>query len=503
MIAVTVVVAVSSCAAVGQTVTKPTDEMPAWARAGIRASQLGTAMRQYLKDNNSRMPADFGDVFENLRKPGVPEAKLEARDVVQNVFMVPEEDGSVPRKVDAEWVNEHASFVYLGQAGVHTAAVPEWDRIAVASLRGDLAYPAPAPGGEFVNVLFLDGHVSSIPPADAESIIRESRAVFGALADGSPMPPRYQLSADLKRITAGLNAYIKEHAGTYPKSIGAVFPYIERAIDEDDADMARMFLAPSDRKSTSIPMQVSAEWIDTHTCLVYLGSEAIKQLGCEDRVRLLSAYTKGEAGVTTVLQGKVVPAAHTISVSGGVRVESVEYIADLARESKSVFQAMAAGTPLPEYHHAFRDLRLLLGAILAYANEHGDTLPPDLSETLPFLPPEFLNSATSEQIYRVYLSPRAEASVVAFPTEIDPEWIRAHATYQYTPKAGTKLSTAREAAAILVYSPPNEVFRRRVSWGEVESIPYADALGGVDYDRPEDFKLRLAETLQRLDPKKP
>jgi hypothetical protein len=334
--------------------------------------------------------------------------------------------------------------------------------------------------------------------ARAQSVVRESSQVFEALATGKPLPPTKQLSVDLDRISRAVRAYAKAHEGFLPAHLADVAPYVERTKRMNEDEVVRLFLPTRKRADVVIPRPAPPDWISRHSSLVYLGNRGVRLRDCEDVNRLILVHTGDDDEVSIPWNGGTAPARHTMTIAGGVTTTHAGYCRTLAEESARVLKAMGEGKPLPDYQQSLRDVRLILGSIVAYARDHEGKCPGSLGEATPYLSPEFLQGASWETIYRVYLSPREKRSRQAFPDDLDANWINQHASYKYLGNSDLRLADAARAMAVLIHGPVGEPITVQHAVGERAEIPWGDAYGGVWSGLREELEERIASSAAAL-----
>jgi len=156
-------------------VTKPsTPQSPDDSMARIRRVALTVLI--YSGRHDWRFPADLGAVL--------PYADKNTR-----VFVSPEDEAKIPipREPNAEWINAHTSFIYLGSAEMNDKRLRQ---LRVAQPTTVLMYQKLEPGSNApVAVAFFDGHGEWLARPVAEQFIRESIAKLASMHPGGAHPP--------------------------------------------------------------------------------------------------------------------------------------------------------------------------------------------------------------------------------------------------------------------------------------------------------------------------
>jgi prepilin-type processing-associated H-X9-DG protein len=131
--------------------------------------QIGQALLDYCNDNMGRYPPDLGTLIKtqnipvsDFLCPSMPGGKS-----------LPSNLAQLTRDQQAQWVNEHTDFIYLG-AGLKQGAPPEtvvlYEEHVEQNSGPDLGL-----GPDEVQMLFADGHVEPIPPAEAHRRIESQK----------------------------------------------------------------------------------------------------------------------------------------------------------------------------------------------------------------------------------------------------------------------------------------------------------------------------------------
>lgn len=402
------------------------------------------------------------------------------------------------------WINANASFDYLPHVDVDMNDVPDWGEVVIAHLdltAGHATEPTPDnPEGLSFPVAFLDGHVRTLPLAEARRRIDESTQLFEGLATGGPVPERFQVVIDMRTVSSALRAYADAHQGVLPPTIGHVLDFVPTTKRTTTLrDKAAVFLSPARAQRTFIPEQPTPEWVDRNTSIEYLGADDLFLNWIEDPARIILLRTRDtiELGGTDVV---------TISTAvGGVTNELEDYADAIADESTRVIRALARTDRLPDLQHVMRDLRLISDAAQAYARAHDGALPDTLGDLLPHLPDDPLTDAyaplTPDQRARVFLSPADEAGIVP-PDEPSAAWVNSKSSYVWL-ASGHSLRRLREAGVVcMLHAPLDEPLEGATRTESDGFVPFVDTFGGiapVNRAATESIARDAAEAIKNLD----
>lgn len=440
----------------------------------LRARNLAMAVHVYHQEHAS-LPPDLGSLSPYL---GDNEDAVAAR-LISPHDRPPRREGEL-----GAWLNEHASFRYLGLAGVTLEEVSDWDRTVIGHLRLDLAHPGEA--GPGVPVAFLDGRVEVLPPETAAALIEESRQVFTALATGGRLPDGRQALWNLRRISEALGAYARAHEGRLPPDLADALPYIPGGKGASTPqEKARVFLSPKAARNTAIPDEPTVEWVRQHSAWQYLGAGPApgpEALGAplaliEDPQATVLVHSRlTDAARRPGDPRQFVPAA---TASGAVELIERDFATWRIDQSRKVIEFARTGgaSPLPDLQHAMRDLRLLSRALQRYADMSDGALPDRLSDLYDLLEDPELDLSPAQRA-RVFLTPTAER--LAPPPETDlAAWLAERANYRLAPSPAAQREAGSHPAPVLLHQPLTEPLTTRAEGGELEVIVVADAAGRV------------------------
>jgi hypothetical protein len=435
----------------------------------IRARQLSQAFVMYAQDHEGELPPDLSSTLDYLGPNNADQASRVKN--IKNALIAPGVPSqAVPADAKAEWVNEHSSYVYLGGPGLKMEEVPGWEDLVIAHLRLDTAHPSganpPDPASDMVSLAYIDGHVSMTMRAEAERQIKESKLVLDALRTGGPMPDDRQAVWDLQKIAESLQAYAKAHKDELPPDLGSALEYVkpDKRRLATPAQRAGIFLSPMARRNTHVPEAPTAEWVTRNTSYVYLGGadgtadKPLLKSRIEVPYRTILVYGRPDWAMNVVRSGMEASVVPVSTSGGGAVIMDKRFVEAMAPESKKVIGFVRRGTPMPDYDHASRDLRLLLNAVKAYAAANNGDLPKDLGSTLKYLPEDELPTPADKA--RVYLSPRVER-MAHVPDEVTADWVNKNANYVYLcagekPLKKSDFFKEGSQVSIILYPPLDE-----------------------------------------------
>lgn len=446
----------------------------------VRARELAMAVHIYHADRDS-LPPDLGALAPYL---GSADEEVAAR------LLSPRDNPPPLRRGElAAWLNEHASFRYLGLADVTLDDVTDWDRTVIGHLRLELAHEEEGGGGAGVPVAFLDGHVEVLPPETAAALIEESRQVFIALATGGRLPDGRQALWNLQRIAEALAAYARAHEGRLPPDLAEAFPYIPdgKGVGTPQ-EKARVFLSPRAARNTAIPGEPTVEWVRQHSAWQYLGAgptpgpqaqgAALAQLEDPQATVLVHGRLADAAAARPGDPRDLVPIA---TASGAVELIERDLAAWRIDQSRQIveFARTSGASPLPDLQHAMRDLRLLSRALQRYAEFGEGAMPERLSDLYDLVEDPQLDLSPAQRA-QVLLTPGAER--LAPPPETDiRKWLAERANYTLAaplPSDGEP-DLRSQRPSVLLHQPLAEPLTIRTEGGDLDVIILVDAAGRI------------------------
>lgn len=329
--------------------------------------------------------------------------------------------------------------------------------IPVAAMRPASPPPPSAAGPSvFPSGVPTDGQGGNTEQVDADALERSIDKLF--------------------RISHAIGKYAAENQGRFPPDLGATLAYC--GLKGTPAEQARIYISPHDERKVDIPESPTPEWVNANTSYIYLGQGlewAIVPDGIAYFVlvheRLDGTYPNPKAGDEPVIP--------YMMLQGGVIAEPRARVEAQIAEANYIYGPAKSGLPFPPHLQAVWDLRVVSKAVLAYAEDHGGELPPDLGSTLRYIPADSNRTATPAQRAAAYLSPRAKATT-RVPEEPTPEWVNSHATYVYLGGAGTNIVKIPDRmCTLLLHGPLDEELQTNWPGQNAWVIPWGDAQSGA------------------------
>ena len=472
---------------------QPTPEQAAAMKDASHLRKMTMAVMVYIQENGERLPPDLSSLTPYLSGDLSKATPAERDKALRSSFLTAADRGmQIPAKTDEQWLTNNSSYTYLPAAGFNINEISGWDRLAVLHLKLDKALPAEPspmnPEGRLVTVGFMDCHVEMLPPSQAQAVIAESMAIYEAIKSGKPLPDAHQVLMDLRMIAGAIRAYAKAHNDELPPDLGSVLAYIPTDAKRTPTpkQKAAVFLLPEAKRSTSIPDEPTAEWVNQRTSFVYLGAAGARLSAIEDPRNTLLLHGKLDRPMEYQDRSGPHTGIPLCSAWAGASLENEEYARWIIGVSRLVVEFARSGAPLPEHLNAYRDVRLILTGIDAYCKDHKGQLPPTLGAILPYVLPD----ASAGERAMVFVSPRNERKVDP-PADLTPEWVNAHSTYIYLAKPGVEINLAREAGVqVLVHGPLSEQYTIRIPRAEIDT-----AILGMTHYYPWLFQASDAERL--------
>lgn len=478
----------------------------------LKLRALAMAVQQHAAGHEGKTPPDLASVLRAGISGTKPDGAI-ARDAAVRGVVSPAHTGllKVPQDVNDDWVNERSSYRYLPGAAVPLGDVPEWGEVVVAHLRldqGHAAEPTPEnPEGQVFTLAFMDGHVETLPLAEAQRRIVRSMEIFEALQTGRDMPDDHQCLRDLSLIARAVEAYAKAHEGRLPPTLGAVLEFVPHDGKRlaTSAQRASIFLSPKARRGMAIPETPAPEWIDAHGSYVYIGHAEVRFDNVPEPTRLVLVHGRlSDAYQRTRLDGTNEERVPTVTLSGDATMRSRRESEWIVDQTRRTIASLHTEAPMPDWVHASRDLRELGRALRRYAGSNGDAFPPDLSATLGRISDD--GSAEAPWLAGVYSSPRAQAAS-GLPASLSPEWVRANGNYVYL---GNDRLIRRDAldgsVRVLLHGPLDESYDIVVGDTTISVVPFVDPFGSSMLGPKEWLQRQIAESreaIKRLSAGKP
>lgn len=430
--------------------------------------QLAQAVIMYASEQRS-MPGSVKTLFD--------------RGILAPGRGTPSEDG-------ASLVINGVVHPYLGLEGVSMSEVPDWGDIAIAHRSLEHAFPAEPtpdnPEGAIVSIVFLDGHVEMVSPAEARWLIEESSKTLAAIRDGAPLPMYRQVEQDAARLAQAMRSFADRNQGIAPRDWASTFEFLRlNEPDAAEANLLKIYLAPRARDTTFIPQFDRDEerhaWINANSMWESHAHGAnLWHVPNPMFTALLSA--RSDAWVLTPdrrLREHVrrVAFAMVDTRSGLVDREVIEA---RARHAEVLFDAIREGAPLPPLDDAMHDLKVLSLAIAAYAKDNDGYLPGDLGELVPHL--QHLWGVHEREPARVFLV-RDDESPALTSAKPDDDWVRTHCSYVYLGDPTVRLSDLRGTqASILLHAPLDRPFEIESPLENDKRVPFAGPPVGLMLD---------------------
>jgi hypothetical protein len=235
-------------------------------------SNLCGAMIAYAKAHDGRLPPDQGSLLEFVpsrqKRLGSPKARA-------SVFLSPAalRNTFIPDDPTPEWVNQHASYLYLGDDSL---LLPRIDDTRLIFFRAPADQPLSVPGPDGRPRSRIPIHNQSFVLAraeDAEALTLETRQVFTAMRERRQLPDYQHALRDLRLLNAASEAYARSHGGELPPDLAATLDFLSSDELPTPAHKALVYLSPrAERGYGEAPQSVDADWVRGHANYRYLGA---------------------------------------------------------------------------------------------------------------------------------------------------------------------------------------------------------------------------------------
>ncbi|MEO1009475.1 MAG: hypothetical protein AAFX79_13010 [Planctomycetota bacterium] len=283
-------------------------------------------------------------------------------------------------------------------------------------------------------------------------------------------------------VAMGVHVYAQTHGG----------------MPADLSTMVREGLIPPP-EDEPLPESFDDEDLREHMPYAYLGLEGLNLDDVPDWPQIAIAHLNLEDALPDLAGGAVVPVAF---LDGHVEMLAPEDAARIAEDSRKTMLAIRDGGPLPAHRQVKLDLQRIIQAVIAYANENGGTLPPDLGAIIHdrYLPLREGRGETPRDRAKMFLAPRARDTTF-IPEDADAEWILAQSMWRYE-GAGVQLDRIPAAQLTLLVHASPEAFveaPKTGTWEMVRMLAFARANGQVDAGERAYVRSRVEGSRQTLD----
>jgi hypothetical protein len=237
--------------------------------------KIGEAISAYAGAHEGRLPLDLGSLLPFV--PSQTKRLATIRDRAR-IFLAPHaaRNTHIPEEPDAEWINRHTVYIYLGNPAASLSEIDDM-RLVLVHAKFD-AHLGIDPGGKPIEEIPLHtvrNGFESAPRPYAEARIREARDYFEALAAGRELPDAQHMLRDLRYIYRAVLEYGKAHDGRLPPDLGATVEYLP----DDEftaANAANIYLSPrAQRGRGEVPAQPTPEWVREHGNYIYVGDATL------------------------------------------------------------------------------------------------------------------------------------------------------------------------------------------------------------------------------------
>jgi hypothetical protein len=304
---------------------------------------IAGAIKSYAKANKGELPPNLGATFSFIPSDSKRTATAKLRAAV---YLNPDakKNTHIPDEPTPEWINERTSYVYLGSAGLQLGAIEDPGNSII--VHGKLNSPVEFKGRGGMAKGIAIGTVGGAAGVEEEEyarwIVETSRRVIESARTGSPLPDHVNAYRDARLISQGIGSYVRKHSGDLPPDLGAVLPYV--LPDAPARERAMVFLSPQGERTTALPNEVTAEWVNRSTSYKYLGGAGIDlKLAREAGVQILF-----HGPLTEVYETRVPYGQHNVVASGTSNTYAwltpPEQTEQHAKESKERLDALRAAS---------------------------------------------------------------------------------------------------------------------------------------------------------------
>lgn len=254
----------------------------------INLRTIVRGIKAYAKAHNDELPPDLGSTLAFI--PNDPKF-LPSAAAMARVFLSPEAQKSthIPDEPTPEWINEHASYIYLGGAKIRGSEIQGCDNVII--LHGRLDAPVTTPRRGSALPVFPSITWDQVGRFYEERYTRwimdVSKRVMESARSGAPLPDHLNALRDARRLTHAIIAYAAAHNNSLPPDLGATLEFLKLDDHVTARDRALVYLSPRAERATGVPEAVTREWINRYSDYTYLGSEVDRKLVLEAGVQYI------------------------------------------------------------------------------------------------------------------------------------------------------------------------------------------------------------------------
>ncbi len=249
---------------------------------------IRSAIVAYAKAHNDDLPPDLGATL-----PFLPAPKVQAKKPLPKAaaYLLPEAQRNthIPEDADSDWVNAHTSYIYLGTAGAPLAKIEDPQDTILFHGRRPVELRKRGVPFKGIPLATVWGQTVIADDDYAKWMIDVSKRVVAFAKTGSPLPEHLNAYRDCRLITKAILDYAKAHKGQMPPDLGTTLAYLDPSLST--AEKALLYLSPRTESSTTLPDELTPDWINRRSNYVYLGAAGI------------DVKFAREAGVQYVLHG--------------------------------------------------------------------------------------------------------------------------------------------------------------------------------------------------------
>jgi prepilin-type processing-associated H-X9-DG protein len=261
--------------------------MPPHRQIEIDAGRLAGAMVAYASEHEGLAPPDWAATFEHLsasaRNPEETDADrlwLYLSPRSRGTTFIPGFDATPAGRAERDaWINANSMW-RTDAAGANLGHVP--DRIFTVLLYAKPDAWVEAPDRRQRRHVRRHAYATVDTRGEMADLdvleprIEAARALYGAMRDGSPLPPLDDAMHDLRVLSRAIFAYARANDGLLPPDLAAVVPHIDGLWGVHAQQPARVFLIRGDENERSVDALPDAEWIARHCSYVYLGDGRVR-----------------------------------------------------------------------------------------------------------------------------------------------------------------------------------------------------------------------------------
>ncbi|MEQ8318525.1 MAG: hypothetical protein RIE77_03940 [Phycisphaerales bacterium] len=255
--------------------------LPMYRQVERDAARLAQAMQSYAARHDGLAPPDWASTMAYLERLADEQddadlLKIYLSPRARETTFIPEFESDEER---SEWINANSTWTSDAH-GANLWRVPNPAFTVLLSATSDAWVRTPDRRlREHVRRLafaMVDTRADLVDREVLEARRRDSRALYDAIRDGTPLPPLDDAMHDLRALSIAIASYAKANDGYLPGELGELVPHLRGLWGVYEREPSRVFLVRADESPALVASEPDAEWVRTHGSYVYLGDPTVR-----------------------------------------------------------------------------------------------------------------------------------------------------------------------------------------------------------------------------------